>query len=230
LEEFEDFAEPDGESGNGRVRVSVSEAVSARMARTPRPDRRRSSPTLNRFVAAQALNTQRNIVALRPFRRDEFGTGAASPSEAHIQAANQLMANLRGRLLKLVERINQAMAASTGQPTPQQLRSFLVRKERALQGIKLIEKIWDYYLELFGQRQTRFGDWLLATDRIALDCYQTVYTGLGRARSIPAPPPFSYMETGFTPATFRRGVPLTRLGRQANPFECCSIKHLDSLA
>src|SRR3954467_7465763 len=41
---------------------------------------------------------------------------------------------------------------------------------------------------------------------------------LGSARSIPAPPPFSYMRTGFSPATYRRGIPLRKLGRQLNPF------------
>jgi hypothetical protein len=41
---------------------------------------------------------------------------------------------------------------------------------------------------------------------------------LGVAKSIPAPAPFSYMKTGFSPATFRRGIPLTKLGQQINPF------------
>jgi hypothetical protein len=57
------------------------------------------------------------------------------------------------------------------------------------------EQIWDFYLELFGQRQSRFGEWLVSCDRIALDCYQGAYTGIGIAKSIPAPPPFSYMRT-----------------------------------
>ncbi len=33
------------------------------------------------------------------------------------------------------------------------------------------------------------------------------------------------METGFTPATFRRGVPLTRLGRRANPFPVVQLPY-----
>jgi hypothetical protein len=84
--------------------------------------------------------------------------------------------------------------------------------------VRGIEKIWDFYFELFGQRQTRYAKWLLSCDRIGLDCYRTGYLGLGAARSIPAPPPFSYMATGFAPATFRRGIPLKRLGKQLNPF------------
>jgi hypothetical protein len=48
---------------------------------------------------------------------------------------------------------------------------------------------------------------------------------LGVARSIPAPPPFSYMRTGFSPATFRRQIPLRRLGRQLNPFPLIQLPY-----
>lgn len=191
-----------------------------------RQRQRHASPqVLRRFVRAQALNTKRDAAALRPFRRDEFGTQPASPSTAHIQAANQLIEDLRRQLFKLAERVGSAADASGRTPSKRNLHALLSHKESALRWIKLVEKIWDYYLELFGQRQTRFGDWLLAADRIALDCYQTMYTGLGRARPIPSPPPFSYMETGFTPATFRRGVPLKRLGERANPFPVVELPY-----
>lgn len=98
-------------------------------------------------------------------------------------------------------------------------------KERAGDLVKGIERTWDYYLELFGQRQSRFGDWLLAADRISLECYQAIYTGLGAPRSIPSPAPLCYMATGLTPATFRRGVPLMKLGRRANPFPVIQLPY-----
>jgi hypothetical protein len=177
-----------------------------------------SSQVLHRFARAQALNAKRDAAALRPFRRKEFGAGPASPSPAHIQAANQLIIDLRRQLLTLADQVGESAQASGQDASSRNLRALLTLKQGALRWIKLVEKIWDFYLELFGQRQTPFGEWLLAADRIALDCYQTVYTGLGQVRSIPSPPPFSYMETGFTPATFRRGVPLRRLGERANPF------------
>jgi hypothetical protein len=91
--------------------------------------------------------------------------------------------------------------------------------------VQAIERVWDFYFEMFGQRQSRFGTWLLSCDRIALDCYRAAYTGLGVARSIPAPPPFSYMRTGFSPATFRRGIPLRRLGQQLNPFPLIQLPY-----
>src|SRR5262249_16228562 len=84
---------------------------------------------------------------------------------------------------------------------------------------------WDFYFELFGQRQSQFADWLVSCDRIALDCYQQTFLGLGVAKSIPAPPPFSYMRTGFSPATFRRGIPLRRLGQQLNPFPLIQLPY-----
>ena len=74
-----------------------------------------------------------------------------------------------------------------------------------------------------GSRST--ADWLLSCDRIALDCYQAYWNGLGKARPIPAPPPFCYMRTGFAPATFRRGIPLRRLGRQLNPFPIVQLPY-----
>jgi hypothetical protein len=78
---------------------------------------------------------------------------------------------------------------------------------------------------LFSQRQTRFAKVLLGLDRIELDCYQTIYTGLGQPRSLPTPAPFTYMETGFTPATFRRGIRLSRLGRNLNPFPIVKLPY-----
>src|SRR5262249_37026830 len=56
-------------------------------------------------------------------------------------------------------------------------------------------------------------------------CYQIAYTGLGAARSVPAPPPFSYMRTGFAPATYRRGIRLSRLGKQLNPVPLVQFPH-----
>jgi hypothetical protein len=44
-------------------------------------------------------------------------------------------------------------------------------------------------------------------------------------RSIPSPPPFSYMRTGFSPATYRRNIPLRRLGRQLNPFPLVQLPY-----
>jgi hypothetical protein len=190
-----------------------------------RAPRARSSTLLASWLQGQAINVTRHAEALRPFRRDEFGTGGAAPTEAHIQASNELIGSLRGELLKMTRRVSDAVEVAVGEQTTDRIQRVLRLKERAHDWVQAIERIWDFYFELFGQRQSRFGDWLLSCDRIALDCYQAAYTGLAVARSVPTPPPFSYMRTGFSPATFRRGIPLRRLGQQINPFPLIQLPY-----
>jgi hypothetical protein len=178
------------------------------------------------WVRGQAINVSRHNAALRPFRRDEFGSGAAAPSEAHIDAANKLIASLRRALVRMTRSVGRAAARVTAQPATPILQSLLRRKETAHRRVHAIEVVWDFYFELFGQRLSQpYADWLLSCDRIALDCYQAAFLGLGSARSIPAPPPFTYMRTGFSPATFRRGIPLSRLGKQINPFPLIQLPY-----
>ena len=186
----------------------------------------RPSTVLLPWVRAQSVNVSRHAAALRPFKREEFGTGAAAPSEGHIQAVNRLIIALRRGLLKLAGQVTAAANAASKQPTSPRLLRMVVRKDKAHNWVRGIERIWDFYFELFGQRQSLpYADWLLSCDRIALDCYRVSYTGLGTARSVPAPPPFCYMRTGFAPATFRRGIPLSRLGKQLNPFPLVQLPY-----
>ena len=177
------------------------------------------------YIGGQSLNVARHLEALRDFRRDEFGTSPARPSEGHVLAVNDLLATLRRPLRALTERLDEAAGHATAQPTPEATSRLLELKSQAHDWVRATEKVWDFYFELFGQRQSVYGDWLVACDRIALDCYQHVFMHLGNARSIPAPPPFAYMRTGFSPATFRRGIPLRRLGRQLNPFPLVQLPY-----
>jgi hypothetical protein len=180
---------------------------------------------LTPWLRTQSINVTRHAAALRPFRRDEFGTGAAAPTEGHIQAVNRLLVSLRRELLAETDQVSRAARSAAADPSSRGLRTALARKERAHDWVRAIERVWDFYFELFGQRQSRFGDWLLSCDRIALDCYQNAYMGLPVARSVPAPPAFAYMRTGFSPATFRRGIRLRRLGRQLNPFPLVQLPY-----
>ena len=186
---------------------------------------RRITPVLPTWSKAQAVNLTRHAAGLRPFTREEFGTAAASPTEGHINAANALITRLRDGLLKMSARVSRAAAVAAKEPDSANLTRLVGLKDHAHGWVQAIEKIWDFYFELFGQRQSRFCDWLLSCDRIALDCYQYAYLGLGKAKSVPAPPPFSYMRTGFSPATFRREVPLQRLGLQKNPFPLIQLPY-----
>jgi len=164
------------------------------------------------------------VNGLRPFRAGEFGTGPSSPSAAHLDAVNRMIAAARLRQEREERKLAiHARNVLTGGDTERD--ALLTLKERSETLARETEQVWEFYLNMFGQRTGPFANWLGALDRVALDCYQAVYLGLGRARSIPSPSPFSYMETGFGPATFRRGVRLARLGRQPNPFPLVKVPY-----
>lgn len=191
-----------------------------------RPTKRPASPeTARTWCRAQALNVSRHAHALRPFQPDEFGKGPAAPSLGHIQAVNAVVRGLGRQLSLRTEAVRRAAHAAAGEPTPRRLREVVIRGESAHQAVRASEQVWDWYFEFFGQRQSRYADWLLACDRIALDVYQDVYMGLGRPASIPAPAPMAYMRTGLSPATFRRNVRLQRLGHQPNPFPIVQLPY-----
>lgn len=215
-----------GNAGQGRVTQAGKNGGHAEpLGESPPAVRNIQAPVLPRFVRAQALNTQRHVAALRPFKRHEFGEGPASPSEAHIQAANNMILNLHRLLAGASGRVKQTARVSRESPTGGNLLGLLKAKENAGNWVKYVEKVWDFFFELFGQRQSRFANWLLANDRIAQDCYQVAYTGLGKAKSIPTPPPLSFMATGFTPSTYRRGVSLSRLGDLEIPFPIVQLPY-----
>jgi hypothetical protein len=207
--------------------AAVAESLATRPAPrpAPRPAEPKAGPVTLPWIRAQGINVNRHAAALRPFKTGEFGTGAAAPSDGHLLAVNQLITRLRSELLQRTRLTSEAAARAAAGPDPQHLTAMLVGKERSHQMVRAIEKVWNFYFELFGQRQTRVADWLLSCDRIALDCYQVVYMGLGRAKSIPAPPPFSYMATGFSPATYRRGIAFSKLGKQLNPFPLVELPY-----
>jgi len=178
----------------------------------------KSSAVMQPWLRAQSINVTRHAAGLRPFRPDEFGTGAEAPTAGHIQSVNKLVTGLRRGLLEVTAKVRKTAVATSQEPTTPRLQRLVRQKAQAHHWVRGIEKIWNFYFELFGQRQTRYAKWLLSCDRIGLDCYRASYLGLGTARTIPAPPPFAYMATGFAPATFRRGIPLKKLGKQLNPF------------
>ncbi len=211
--------------------ATLPEILPETTMRVKRPSRKRlqaaagAAPVLLPWLRAQSINVTRHAAALRPFNREEFGTGAAAPSEGHIQVVNQLITKLRRGLLKMSGKVHDSIDAAIETPSSPELQHVVASKDKAHRWVQGIEKIWDFYFELFGQRQGKYGNWLLSCDRIAMDCYQAAYTGLGVARTVPAPPPFCYMKTGFAPATIRRGMRMRRLGKQMNPFPLVQLPY-----
>ncbi|MBB3695688.1 hypothetical protein [Sphingomonas sp. BK580] len=174
------------------------------------------------FAYRTAVNARRYATSMLSFAEDQFGSGPAAPGPAHVRAVNALLAQLaRGQ--EREERRLAAVAGDLSSRGDEGLARLLTLKERCHALAGETEKVWEFYVNLFGQRRGRLASWLGAIDRIALDCYQAVWLGLGVARPIPSPAPFAYSETGFGPATFRRGVRLGVLGRQANPFPLVKV-------
>ncbi|WAL69272.1 hypothetical protein ORV05_16365 [Amycolatopsis cynarae] len=180
---------------------------------------------LRTWLLSQATNVERHLAALRPFRWSEFGDPATGPSRAHLIAVNETMATLRRPLLAATRQVRATAEAAAERPAPQRLEAMLAAKTRAQHWVRATERVWDFYLELFNQRQGAFAPWLVACDRIALDCYQYAYLGLGRWRPVPTPPPFCYLDTGAGPATSRRGIPLRRLANRINPFPLIQLPY-----
>lgn len=218
-------ATADEASPSGPLRTATAARLQGQPASPEAAPANRRHGTLGSWIRLQGLNVTRHGAALRPFCADEFGDTPAAPTESHIAAANSLVKTLRDRLLVHSRRFAAWTRDASIQVEPTTLAALVASKENSHQLVMAVEKVWDFYFELFGQRQSPFAPWLLSCDRIALDCYQAAYLGLGTARSIPAPPPFSYMRTGFSPATYRRGIPLRRLGLARNPFPLIQLPY-----
>jgi hypothetical protein len=117
-----------------------------------------AAPVLLPWLRAQSINVTRHAAALRPFKREEFANGAAAPSEGHIQVVNQLITKLRHGLLQMSEKVHDKIAEANEKPIPPRLQNVVASKDRAHRWVQGIEKIWDFYFELFGQRQGKYGD------------------------------------------------------------------------
>jgi hypothetical protein len=178
---------------------------------------------LDNWVAIQGINLMRHARSLRPFAKDEFGTGPAAPSESHIDAVNRFLDSLRAQLIESARWVEAAAQAARREPIGPRLQVLLERKQKVGGRVLYVEGIWDFYFDLFVQRLSSFGERLRAVDRIGANCYEDIYVGLGTAQPTPALLPFSYANSGFGPATYRRGVPMKRLRFQPNLFPLITI-------
>jgi hypothetical protein len=203
-------ADPEPVAPGNRSHVPRSALLGARTASEQR--------LLDNWLAIQGINLVRHARSLRPFVRDEFGTGPAAPGEGHIEAANRFIDGLRVQLIEMARWVEAAATIARRETTQARLRVLLERKQAAGARVLYVEGIWDFYFDLFVQRLSAFGERLRAVDRIAANCYEDLYLSLGTAKPTPTLLPFSYAHTGFSPATFRRGVPLRRLRHNPNLF------------
>ena len=178
---------------------------------------------LDNWLTIQGINLTRHANSLRPFTKDEFGTGPAAPGEAHIKAVNRFIDSLRIKLDDMMRWVGAAASAAKREPTSERLHVLLERKQAASNRVLYVEGIWDFYFDLFVQRLSSFNERLLSVDRICANCYEDLYVGIGTAQPTPSLLPFSYARSGFSPATYRRGVPLARLRFNRNLFPLITL-------
>lgn len=188
------------------------------------PDRQASTDAKHgvlTYTTTQTLNLARQKNSIRSFDPKHFGSREFGPRDTHLNAANKLLQKVHTLSLRDAARLASAPTDIHTQ-NPDLINRL---KDRLKSQLGQAEKIWDFYCYLFEQRRGPFGPKLMAADNIGLDCYQTCYMGLGRARSIPTPPPFSYVEGHRGPATFRRGVKVSKISRSPNPFPLIKLPY-----
>jgi hypothetical protein len=141
---------------------------------------------------------------------------AYAPSPSHFAAANARLARIESEIQR---RFGQLAGGWSNAP-----------HERVLVDVALVERELDrarrafgLFFEVFAQRGTTFAPALAAHDIIAADCYTAVREAAPRIFPGPLLKPLSYMEHGYSPATMRRGVTLSRLLGEANPFPIIRI-------
>ena len=139
-----------------------------------------------------------------------------APSARHFDAANSRLARVEQRIRTRFAQLHQGWE---GRPV-----------QRVLIDVALVERELDRARRLFGmfyevlaQRGTAFGPSLAAHDVIAEDCYLAVREAAPRIFEGALLKPVCYMEHGYSPATMRRGVSLSRLLGEANPFPLIRI-------
>src|SRR5579863_6056776 len=110
-----------------------------------------STSVMKPWLRAQSINVTRHAAALRPFRPEEFGTGAEAPTAGHVQAVNHLIVGLRRGLLKITGKVRETAVGTSKEPTTRRLQELMTKKAHAHHWVRGIEKIWDFYFELFGQ-------------------------------------------------------------------------------
>ena len=105
-------------------------------------------------------------------------------------------------------------------PAPQDGLLALAMVEREVDRAR---RTFGMFFEVFAQRGTAFAPALAAHDAIARDCYDAVRADAPRLFPGPLLAPLTYLEHGYSPATMRRGVTLSRLLGETNPFPLIRI-------
>jgi len=139
-----------------------------------------------------------------------------TPSPRHFAAVNERLTEIdrriAGRLSALDEWVRDL--------PPNQVLTAIAMVEREIDRAR---RTWGLFFDVFSQRGSSFAPTLAAHDVIADDCYAAVIPAVARLYPGPKLRPITYMEQGFSPVTFRRGIQLGRLLGETNPFPLIRI-------
>ena len=183
----------------------------------PRPGRRGAG----RFLAVKARGLKSRARRLVRLTARSVGYRAEdlpfAPSPAHFRAANRRLAAIDRMVRKRVQELDATMAAGAA---PQDALLALAMVEREVDRAR---RTFGMFFEVFAQRGTAYAPALAAHDAIARDCYEAVRANAPRLFAGPLLGPITYLEHGYSPATMRRGVTLSRLLGETNPFPLIRI-------
>jgi hypothetical protein len=139
-----------------------------------------------------------------------------APSQRHFDAAN-------ARLARVEQRIRTRFAQLNHEWERRPLQRVLIDVALVERELDRARRLFGMFYEVFAQRGTAFAPSLAAHDTIAEDCYTAVREAAPRIFEGPLLKPVCYMEHGYSPATMRRGVSLSRLLGEPNPFPLIRI-------
>lgn len=139
-----------------------------------------------------------------------------APSPRHFQAANDRL----GRVQSLIEE-RFGKLAKRWRATP--ARRVLIDIALVERELDRARRLFGLFYEVFAQRGTNYGPSLAAHDAVAADCYTAVRESAPDIFRGTLLKPICYMEHGYSPATMRRGVHMSRLLGEGNPFPLIRI-------
>ena len=139
-----------------------------------------------------------------------------APSPRHFAAVNERLAAIDGRIASQLAALRKRIEGLR----PNSVLTAIAMAER---DIDRARRTWGMFFEVFSQRGSSFAPTLAAHDVIADDCYAAVRPAVARLYPGPQLRPLTYMEQGFSPVTWRRGVQLSRLLGETNPFPLIRI-------
>jgi hypothetical protein len=139
-----------------------------------------------------------------------------APTPAHFEAANRRL----GAIDRDIYRRLQFLRRHWRTAPLEQVLVYMALVEREVDRAR---RAFGMFFEVFSQRGSVFAPALASHDVIAADCYAVIRRAAPLVFRGPLLKPICYMEHGYSPATMRRGVALSRLLGEANPFPVIRI-------